>query len=251
MTLNRKRLFAAALALTLATAVPASAAGMTPLPRDPDAPQETETPRFILPSPDAPETAEQDDSVLLIAPAPDAGEDGAIQSIPDSTGEDGAVTPITSTPDVMEDEDIDPPPCGGYATVISVNGKPLEEFSYSKSIPGWGSKTITWRIDELDTVPTGYVPMRAIAQADHGNAYWYKEENRSWFTLGGFHIDVYFDDMSIVVEDSLWRAPPPCSSTGSPICPCLSSTAWRAVRSPTCPPTGWSATTSTPPTASP
>jgi len=201
MILNRKRLFAAALALTLATAVPASAAGMTPLPRDPDAPKRNEIPHFILPSPDAPETTEGDDSVLLIAPAPDAGEDGAIQALPDSTGEDGAVTPITSTPDVMEDGVEVLPPYGGYATVITVNGKPLEEFSFSRSIPGWGSKSVTWRIDELDTVPVGYVPMRAIAQADHGNAYWSREENLSWFVLAGHHIDVYFDDMSIVIED--------------------------------------------------
>ncbi len=170
MILNRKRLFAAALALALATSVPAYAAEITPLPQDPDTSQESELP-------------------LLIAPAPDAGEDGT-------------VVPITSTPDDTEDEEIVvPPPCGGYATVISVNGNPLEEFSFSKSIPGWGSKTVTWRIDELDTVPAGYVPMRAIAQADHGSAFWYEEENRGWVTIAGCHIDVLFDDLSISVDD--------------------------------------------------
>ncbi len=185
MILNRKRLFATALILALATSVPAYAAGTTPLPRDPDAPQESEFPRFPLPASDAPETTEEGDSGLLIAPAPDAGEDGA-------------VVPITSTEDK---EVVAPPPRGGYATVISVNGKPMEDFSFSRSIPGWGSKNVTWRIDELDTVPAGYVPLRAIAQADHGSAYWYQEENRSWFTLAGHHIDVSFDDMSVVVDD--------------------------------------------------
>ncbi len=156
--MNRKRLFATVLALALATAVPAYAAETTPLPQDPDVPQESELPLLIVPAPDAGEAAEDDEVVA-------------------------------------------PPPCGGYATVISINGKPLEAFSFSKSIPGWGSKTVTWQIDQLDAVPAGYVPMRAIVQADHGNVFWYEEENRCWFTLAGHHIDVSFDDLSIVVED--------------------------------------------------
>ncbi len=175
--MNRKRLFAAALALALATAVPAYAAETTPLPQGPDVPQESELPLLIAPAPDAPEPAGEDALIPLISPAPDAGEAAG------------------------EDEVVAPPPCGGYATVISINGKPLETFSFSMSIPGWGSKTVTWQLDELDTVPAGYVPMRAIVQADHGNVYWYEEENRSWFTLAGHHIDVSFDDLSIAVED--------------------------------------------------
>ncbi len=185
MILNRKRLFAAALALTLAASVPAHAAGTAPLPHDPDAPQESEHPLLTAPAPGTPDNAEAD----------------VLQSLPGAEPEDEPTLPIAPAPGAGEEEVIVPPPCGGYATVISVNGKPMEDFSFSRSIPGWGSKTITWRIDELDTVPAGYVPMRAIAQADHGSAYWYQEENRSWFTLAGHHIDVYFDDLSIVVED--------------------------------------------------
>lgn len=167
--MNSKRFFAAAaaLALALATAAPALAAGEPPVPPLSDATEE----------------------------------DRAVQSVPGTAEEDGAA-PVTSPLDAAgEEEVIAPPPCGGYATVITVNGKPLEEFSFSKSVPGWGSKEVTWKISDLDTVPTGYVPMRAIAQTDHGKAYWYQEENRSWFTLGGYHIDVYFNDMSIVVEE--------------------------------------------------
>ncbi len=162
--MNRKRFFAAALALTLASSVQAYAAGTTP-----PAPQESERP-------------------LLIATS--------------YTGKDGTIAPTTTAPGTTGDEEIvAPPPCGGYATIISINGKPLEEFSFSKPIPGWGSKTVTWRIDELDTVPAGYVPMRAIAQADHGSTSWYEEENRSRFILAGYHIDVYFDDLSVSVDD--------------------------------------------------
>ena len=94
-----------------------------------------------------------------------------------------------------------PAPNGGYSTVITVNGKALESFDFDREVPGWGSQTVTWKISELDTVPKGYVPMRAIAQADHGSSYWYAEENQSWFNMGEVQITVLFDDMSVTVND--------------------------------------------------
>lgn len=114
----------------------------------------------------------EDDQTLLIAPAPEA-----------------------EMPRVEV-----PAPNGGYSTVITINGEALESFDFSREVPGWGSQTVTWKVNELDTVPTGYVPMRAVTQADHGSCYWYAEEDMSWFSLEGAQIDVYFGDLSVAVN---------------------------------------------------
>lgn len=92
-------------------------------------------------------------------------------------------------------------PNGGYSTLISINGTALEAFDFDREVPGWGSQTVTWKISELDAVPAGYVPMRAIVQADHGSCYWSEGENQSWFSLGDDQITVLFDDLSVKVND--------------------------------------------------
>lgn len=94
------------------------------------------------------------------------------------------------------------PYAGNYDTVITINGVALESYEYTKEDPDtWETEIITVALSEISAVPAGYVPMRAIAQADHGSAYWYKEENMSWFYFGDVQICTYFDDMSVTVDD--------------------------------------------------
>ena len=109
-----------------------------------------------------------------------------------------APTPTAGMPQVEV-----PAPNGGYGTLISINGAALESFDFDRDVPGWGSQSVTWKIIELDAVPAGYVPMRAIVQADHGSCYWSEEENQSWFSLGEAEITVLFDDLSVKVNDEV------------------------------------------------
>lgn len=120
---------------------------------------------------------------LLIAPAPDGDFDAASEII---------------TVDMPQVEV--PAPNGGYKTTISINGKALESFDFDYEIPGWGSQLVTWNINELDTVPAGYVPMRAIVQADNGTCFWDKEAYESWFSLDRFQIIANFNDMTVSVD---------------------------------------------------
>lgn len=69
-----------------------------------------------------------------------------------------------------------------YSTSISLNGEKLD----TAGIPG---------------VPNALLPMRLLAEADHGNAYWDQENNQSWFTFGQNRITVDFDDDSVTVND--------------------------------------------------
>lgn len=151
---------------------------------------------------------------LLIAPAPDAG-DIALPT-DDRLVEDGVYTePLTPEyigPELGEPSDdliapMDmpqvevPAPNGGYKTVISVNGKVLESFDFDYEVPGWGSQTVTWKINELDTVPTGYIPLRAVIQADGGSAFWDAYEYSSSFYYESGTIVANFNDMSVSVND--------------------------------------------------
>ncbi len=88
-----------------------------------------------------------------------------------------------------------------YETVLSVNGTVLESFDFSREVEGWGSETVTRLMSELAAAPAGYVPMRAIAQADHGSCYWDKEGNQAWFQMSGHQIDVSFEDFSVTVNE--------------------------------------------------
>ena len=70
----------------------------------------------------------------------------------------------------------------GYSTTITLNGEALD----TAGIPG---------------VPNALLPLRLLAEADHGNAYWDQENNQSWFTFGENRITVDFDDDSVTVND--------------------------------------------------
>jgi len=109
--------------------------------------------------------------------------------------------PLLISPAPQETSEPLPTPGGGYETVITINGKPLEAFDFSHNIPGWGSETVTWKLTDLAPAPAGYVPMRAISQGDHGSCYWDQEGNQAWFNLGDYLITVSFTDMSVTVDD--------------------------------------------------
>ena len=96
---------------------------------------------------------------------------------------------------------ISPNPNAGYDTVITINGEVLESYEYTRDIPDtWETETITVQLADIADVPTGYVPLRAVAQADHGSASWYKDENQSFFYFNGTSIITDFNDMSIEVD---------------------------------------------------
>lgn len=92
------------------------------------------------------------------------------------------------------------PDAESYDTVITVNGERVESYTYSQSVPGWGSKTVTAQLADLPRVSEGYVPMRAVAQADYGSAVWYEGDNRSSFAMGGARFEVRFEDLSVEVN---------------------------------------------------
>ncbi len=72
----------------------------------------------------------------------------------------------------------------GYATAITLNGEQLD----TAGIPA---------------APDSMVPMRLLAEADHGAAYWDQEGNQSWFNFGEDRITVNFADNTILVNDQL------------------------------------------------
>ena len=70
----------------------------------------------------------------------------------------------------------------GYSTQITLNGEVLD----TTGIPG---------------VPNALLPLRLLAEADHGSAYWDEENNEGWFTFGDNRITVCFTDNSVSVND--------------------------------------------------
>ncbi len=59
---------------------------------------------------------------------------------------------------------------------------------------------------ELDTaklpfVDAGYIPMRLVAESDHGSAYWYEGEGTGVFYMDDFSVSVKFSDNSVLVEE--------------------------------------------------
>ena len=47
------------------------------------------------------------------------------------------------------------------------------------------------------------LPLRLLAESDHGSAYWDQEGNEAWFNFGQDKITVNFDDNTILVNDEL------------------------------------------------
>ena len=81
-----------------------------------------------------------------------------------------------------EDLLISPNP-NAYATSITLNGETLD----TTGVPAAS------RADLL--------PMRLVAEADHGSVYWDEENNEGWFNFGGDKITVQFEANTILVND--------------------------------------------------
>ena len=116
------------------------------------------------------------------------------------TPADGArIVPISAPVDGML---ISPNPnAGSYDKVITVNGETLEGYEYDREVPGWGSETVSVKLSEIPTAPTGYLPLRAVLQADHGSASWDSYSYTSTFFYEKDMIVADFNDMSISVND--------------------------------------------------
>lgn len=108
------------------------------------------------------------------------------------TPADGARGPLLIAPN---------PNAGNFQKTISVNGEALTGYDYDKEIPGWGSETVSVLLSEIPDAPTGYLPLRAVIQADYGSAYWNQEDSTSSFYLRNDLIFTDFNDMSIKLND--------------------------------------------------
>ncbi len=108
------------------------------------------------------------------------------------TPADGARGPMLISPN---------PNAGSYDKTITINGKVLESYEYDREVPGWGSETVNVLLSEISNVPAGYLPLRAVIQADYGSAYWDGDAYQSTFYLGNDLILTDFNDMSISVND--------------------------------------------------
>ena len=71
----------------------------------------------------------------------------------------------------------------GYGTALVLNGETLD----LTGIPGVEGGTL--------------LPLRLLAEADHGSAYWDEENNESWFTFGDNRITVKFAYNSVWLDD--------------------------------------------------
>lgn len=93
------------------------------------------------------------------------------------------------------------PNADGYDKVITVNGKVLEGYEYDREVPGYGSESVSVLFSEIPNAPAGYLPLRAVIQADGGSAYWDGDAYQSTFYLEKDVIRTDFNDMSISVND--------------------------------------------------
>lgn len=92
-------------------------------------------------------------------------------------------------------------PNAGYDKTITINGTVLEGYDYDREVPGWGSETVNVLLSEIPNAPAGYLPLRAVIQADRGSAYWDGDAYQSSFYLENDVIITDFNDMSISVND--------------------------------------------------
>ena len=70
-----------------------------------------------------------------------------------------------------------------YATAITLNGETVD----TTGVPAASRNDL--------------LPLRLVAEADHGSAYWDQENNEGWFNFGGDKITVQFEANTILVND--------------------------------------------------
>ena len=75
----------------------------------------------------------------------------------------------------------------GYTTSITLNGEKLDTAA-------------------LPAASDSMLPLRLVAESDHGNAFWDQEGNEAWFTFGQDRITVHFADNTILVNDEQVKA---------------------------------------------
>ena len=74
-------------------------------------------------------------------------------------------------------------PVDGYTTQITLNGETVD----TAGIPAASADTM--------------LPLRLVAESDHGSAYWDEENNEGWFYFGDDRIVVKFADNSVWIND--------------------------------------------------
>ena len=75
----------------------------------------------------------------------------------------------------------------GYTTSITLNGEKLDTAA-------------------LPAASDSMLPLRLVAESDHGNAFWDQEGNEAWFNFGQDRITVHFADNTILVNDEQVKA---------------------------------------------
>ena len=93
------------------------------------------------------------------------------------------------------------PNAGSYDKTITINDEVLEGYEYEREVPGWGSETISVKLAEIPGAPAGYLPLRAVLQADGGSAYWDADSYTSSFYYEKDMIVADFHSMSVSVND--------------------------------------------------
>lgn len=69
-------------------------------------------------------------------------------------------------------------------------------YGYSITVNGTALDTAA-----LPFADSGYIPMRLVAESDHGGASWYEEEKLGSFYMEGLRIEVNFADSSVKLGD--------------------------------------------------
>ena len=93
------------------------------------------------------------------------------------------------------------PNAGSYDKTITINDEVLEGYEYEREVPGWGSETISVKLAEIPGAPAGYLPLRAVLQADGASAYWDADSYTSSFYYEKDMIVADFHSMSVSVND--------------------------------------------------
>lgn len=77
-------------------------------------------------------------------------------------------------------------------------------LAYTYEITINGAKLDTAKLPMADE---NYIPMRAVAEGDHGNAGWYEGDTTASFYMGEFNVNVDFADSAITVGDTKLDVP--------------------------------------------
>ena len=101
------------------------------------------------------------------------------------------IVPISAT---VEDSDL----------LLTPAGEETAPEAAAPAVPYAGSITVNGVALDTSLIPApsaeGLVPLRLIAESDHGSASWFESENSAAFSLTDAYITVSFADNSITLE---------------------------------------------------